>query len=297
MKSCDVYPPNPTSSSRSCYPYNWTSLKPGSTVYIHGSAMPHFINTVWSSITVPIVIVSGDCDETMPIDVLPTESKFLTFLDNPMLIAWFSQNQIAEKAHPKIRSIPIGLDYHTLSVHRGHVWGPQQTPKKQEETLIQIQPVSDRLLKAYANFQFSITTQFAQDRHLALQELNKDIVVYEERPVNRQTTWINQSKYQFVISPHGGGLDCHRTWEALALGCYPIVRASPIINLFKGLPVLIVNSWKDVTPELLAGFAKFWASRPPPYDQLYLRFWTDQIREVATVATVATNALPESSPE
>jgi hypothetical protein len=53
--------------------------------------------------------------------------------------------------------------------------------------------------------------------------------------------------HAFVASPHGNGLDCHRTWEALALGCIPIVKRSPIDKVFQGLPVWIVGSWKEVT--------------------------------------------------
>jgi hypothetical protein len=294
LKRCDVYPPNPTSSTRSCYSHDWASLKPGATVYIHGSAMPHFIRAVWPIVNVPIVIVSGDCDQTMPIDAFFSEHHFIAFLEDPRLIAWFSQNQIAVTAHPKVHSIPIGLDYHTLSVQEGHPWGSQQSPKEQEEDLILFRNAapSDRILKAYANFQFSMNTPFAKDRQEAIEQLDKELVVYEETPVKRLVTWSKQTNYQFVISPHGGGLDCHRTWEALALGCYPIVRVSPIVNLFKGLPVLIVNSWKDVTPELLRSFTEFWKKRPPPYEQLYLRFWTDRIREAVTDALLASS--PES---
>ena len=56
-------------------------------------------------------------------------------------------------------------------------------------------------------------------------------------------------KYRFIISPHGNGLDCHRTWEALALGCYPIIKSSPLDCMFEGLPVIIVNNWNEVTPD------------------------------------------------
>ena len=55
----------------------------------------------------------------------------------------------------------------------------------------------------------------------------------------------------FVVSPRGHGYDCHRTWEALALGCIPIVKHSPIDHVFDHLPVLIVREWSDVNRELL----------------------------------------------
>jgi hypothetical protein len=60
--------------------------------------------------------------------------------------------------------------------------------------------------------------------------------------------------YKYVLSPHGNGLDCHRTWEALILGCIPIMKTSALDPMFDGLPVLIVKNWSDVTQELLDTF-------------------------------------------
>ena len=40
-------------------------------------------------------------------------------------------------------------------------------------------------------------------------------------------------KYTFILSPAGIGLDCHRTWEALCLGCIPIVCIPEFKNLFE----------------------------------------------------------------
>ena len=57
----------------------------------------------------------------------------------------------------------------------------------------------------------------------------------EEKPVSRLITWNKQKDFAFVICPHGGGLDCHRNWEALCLGCIPIVKTSKIDNLYKDL--------------------------------------------------------------
>ena len=60
------------------------------------------------------------------------------------------------------------------------------------------------------------------------------------------------SQHKFVVSPLGYGQDCHRTWEALAVGSIPIVRASNLASMFYRLPILVVNGWQDVTPKLLA---------------------------------------------
>jgi hypothetical protein len=271
MKSCDVYPMHPVSSTRHCYEYDWTALKPLSSVYVIGSALPDFLLRAWPHIRVPIVLVTGDCDQTMPFDVL-SEQQFKQFMAHPNLLAWFSQNLVLE--HPKLHQIPIGMDYHTLSENTHHPWGPQQTPQNQEYMLTQIQKREGvRERKAYANFQFSMQTRYAQDRRDALKEIPADAVYYEPSLVNRFKTWVKQSKYEFVISPFGGGLDCHRTWEALALGSIPIIHSSPLNKMFEGLPVIIVDSWTDISFMKSPSIQK----DPSLYPKLTLKYWTDLI--------------------
>ena len=51
---------------------------------------------------------------------------------------------------------------------------------------------------------------------------------------------------RFVLSPRGAGEDCYRTWEALYLGCIPVVKSSAIDAVFQDLPVLIVDDWKSI---------------------------------------------------
>jgi hypothetical protein len=69
----------------------------------------------------------------------------------------------------------------------------------------------------------------------------------------------------FVLSPRGNGLDCFRTWEALSLGTIPIVkRSGPFDEIYKGLPVLLVGRWEDVTLELLERTLQEWRHRRFP---------------------------------
>lgn len=58
-------------------------------------------------------------------------------------------------------------------------------------------------------------------------------------------------QYKFILSPQGAGLDCHRTWEALMVGCIPIVKSSSINEIYKDLPIVIVNKWEDLSIEFL----------------------------------------------
>jgi hypothetical protein len=131
--------------------------------------------------------------------------------------------------------------------------------------------------KAFANFQFSMGTRFGPDRKEALATIPKDLVYYPEKPTNRFLTWAIQHEYIFVVSPWGGGIDCHRTWEALALGCVPILRSSELDPMFKDLPVLIVNSWSEVTRERLDAFLKDYVPQEKIPEKLTLKYWVDKI--------------------
>lgn len=59
------------------------------------------------------------------------------------------------------------------------------------------------------------------------------------------------SRYQFVISPRGKGIDCYRTWQALHVGSIPIVEASTINSLYEDLPIVVVERWTDLSAEML----------------------------------------------
>ena len=87
-------------------------------------------------------------------------------------------------------------------------------------------------------------------------------------------------KYKYVISPHGNGLDCHRTWESLALGCIPIIKTSPLDRMFEGLPVLIVKNWSDITQELLNTFEP-----SGNLDKLRLNYWNELLGKYKNVVS------------
>lgn len=91
----------------------------------------------------------------------------------------------------------------------------------------------------------------------------------------REATWRTMSQYAFCASPHGHGLDCHRTWEALALGCIPIVKSSALDDLYAQFPVWIVNDWSEVT--LGAMRARIATMSECSLDSLRLERWTMEI--------------------
>jgi hypothetical protein len=94
----------------------------------------------------------------------------------------------------------------------------------------------------------------------------------------REDAWMNQMEYAFVCSPSGGGLDCHRTWEALVLGCVPIVKSSGMDRVFEGLPVWIVGDWHEVTLEACLAKKEEFAGKIYDYQRLGLEYWIKRIQ-------------------
>jgi hypothetical protein len=259
LNSCTRKSPIPVPDFDGLNPSLYDNLEDNEILHVCPQALKNFVSKVLPKLTKPFILMTNNSDWTIPEDV---QSEFEILIDHPLLVHWFSQNCVLD--HPKMTRIPIGLDYHTLTPTRKqqfawsqperHPWGIKQDPIYQEQQLMQFKNLSkpfwERDVKAYANFQFLMTTRYGRvDRVDAYNTVPKDLVYYEPSKCIRTTSWGNMIEYAFTLSPQGNGLDCHRTWEALCLGCIPIIKSSGIDPLFEGLPIWIVSSWKEVTKE------------------------------------------------
>ena len=269
LKSCDIHNPTPKSSSDFLEPSVYSNLPAGSTVYVCTEAIPTFLETYLPLAKGPIILVSGDSD--LPFSVKPI------ILENPKILHWFAQNCIIE--HPKVTPIPIGLDYHTVAT-QDHHWSPKMSPKTQEKQLKEFAGIepnrSRRDHRAYGNFLLNISRG---NRRSAYEQIPKELMIYEHGFVIRPITWWKQASTAFTVSPHGNGLDCHRTWETLALGGIPIVQSSSLDKLYEGLPVLIVKEWSEVSKELLEQTIEKFHLRKFEQQRLTLGYWIQKIKE------------------
>lgn len=256
-------------------------------IYVSNADMRSFFRFI-GQIQKKFILVSGDADEVCPDDILSPD-EFQTLLSCDKLVHWYSQNcMIArEKMHPKMSKIPIGLDYHSIS-RGGHSWGKKKTPLQQEIELDQIaeqsKPINERQMKCYSNFHFSIHAahipRFVQDRIDAIEQISRDLVYYEPKKIPRVETFKHQCEFVFVISPHGNGNDCHRTWESLVLGNIVIVKTSHLDDLYEGLPVWIVKEWNEVTEENMRRIYREYVEEGRLFDsfeKLKLSYWREKI--------------------
>jgi hypothetical protein len=288
LKSCDVYNREPQSSSRHIDNDYIDKIKDYDIVHICSwLTITIFMKTIVPYLTKKIIVVSNDSDMDAPIfekyvgpgDEIAKE-EICAFINSDLCIHWFTQN--CTLYHPKVTPIPIGLDYHTVSSN-GSLWGvPNNSPIEQENILNEIKKnalhFSDRINKCYGNCNFNIDNRYySQERIDCINQVPSSVAFFESQQINRNQTWINQSKYTFVLSSAGGGIDCHRTWEALILGCIPIVRRFniPHDNVYDDLPVLIIDKWSDITQELLNKTIEEFKTKSFNYDKLTLKYWTN----------------------
>lgn len=249
-------------------------------VYIKVDFLKKLTNVI-NKINFNFILVTGSGDYTIPTDIFERYQDFLQLIENKKIIKWYSQNCIVEH-HPKLVKIPIGLDYHTLS-NCSNFWGEQKTPLEQEKELISIcsnvKPFWERKLICYSNFHFiDYGNKFGYSRKDIINTVPKELVYYEPTKIKRVETWITQTEYSFVISPFGNGLDCHRTWEALILGCIVIVKKSPLDCLYDELPVLVVNEWCDITESLLEKTIVDFKNKTFDYNKLTLEYYISKIK-------------------
>lgn len=285
LKSCDVYSINTKSSCNNDYSYlinmiNMNKMFDGISIYVCSDLLQYFVKQILPKINKNFILVSGDSDLCVPKETL-TYQEFSILINSVFLLKWVSQNTQLQN-NPKIIQMPIGLDYHTIGNNPSHKWklkAENHLPFYQEETLLKIKsnsnPFYERIPKIYVNF--SLTNDRFGDRVNSVKSISKDLIVLNNSFTKRTFNWQIMSTYMFVLSPFGNGMDCHRTWEALCLGCIPIVKAPNFKKMFENLPVLIVDNWSEVNKELLLKTITEFKQRTFNYEKLSLKYWTDKI--------------------
>jgi len=60
----------------------------------------------------------------------------------------------------------------------------------------------------------------------------------------------------FVLAPEGNGVATHRAWETFYVGSVAVIREVNAMTdaQYRGLPVMLVRDWDEVTPRALACF-------------------------------------------
>lgn len=112
------------------------------------------------------------------------------------------------------------------------------------------------------------------DRNNILKRFNKNGIKYHwETGLTFEEYCESMSKFKFVISPPGNGIDCFRTYEALYFNCIPIVIKNYIYDCWKELPIIQVNDYSEVTYDLLYSYL----NKEYNMEKLYFTYWKNLI--------------------
>ena len=284
LKSCSIRHPNPQTAEVNLHEYlENMNQHENMSIYVNSHSLATFVDVYLSRIHCKFFLVSGDSDLGVPEEVL-NEQQLQNLLSNPYLIKWFAQNLLA-KATDKLCHLPIGLDYHTILQDPSHWWRMEcdnegYLPGEQEILLKSIRdkskPFYERSKKIFCNVHFR-PDRYKQ-RECAVAAIPEELMDKANQHLARSQTWNRKAQNTFVLSPFGNGYDCHRTWEALCLGCIPIMKVPEFSELFEGLPVINVEEWSDITSEFLEKRVEELKSTSVNMEKLTLAYWVKQFR-------------------
>lgn len=225
-------------------------------IFIYTDFVHEFMHKFSNYLSEDTIIITHNSDCSI-------NDTHISYLNNPKIKKWFCQNRYIN--HPKLFSLPIGIA-NSQWLH-GNL----------------------TLLKEV------ISTNFSKE-NLIYKNFNKSTNPNHRNQVDFEThtngffmqattsfkEYIKQIKQSyFSFAPLGNGNDCHRIWECLYLNCVPVVpKSSPCFDEFQHLPILFVDSYKDVTRDFLTkNIDNFYPFSKFNLDMLDLNYWETKINE------------------
>src|SRR5437588_6699849 len=275
-------------------PQRYRNIRDGELVWVRVSWLRSFVQQVLPLVSAKFVLVTGDSDSCVPSEL---GDLARVILESPKVAHWYTQDFDGSVPSKRISPIPIGIDYHMLSERP--IWGEDVSSPEQQEAVLntvaaQLRPCKDRIPKVYVDFAWQKglgLRAYRRFRPLAgacLREGRRKIarklrdnenIFSQNGPLPRTELWRKRGEYAFVLSPHGTGLDCHRTWEALALGHIVLVPASSLDPLYEGLPVVALKRWDEITTENLRKWLSQFHGSCGIQEKLKSSYWIAQMRK------------------
>jgi hypothetical protein len=198
----------------------------------------------------PVVLVTSDGDRAVPSSY--DERTVRALLDSPRVVRWMTQNYDGTVEHRKLRAMPIGFDLHTAP----------------RALLVPARRAQRRAVLCDA-----LTPSHPERAGMRAALEGNALVTFLDRRVPADELMELYASFEFVLSPRGNGLDCHRTWEVVLAGSIAITRSSSLDAMYAGFPVVVVREWHEVTAENLGRWAR--AARRAVLPRLEFGYWLE----------------------
>ena len=182
----------------------------------------------------------------------------------PCVVKWFAQNVAYD--HPDLIPIPIGLENKT-GICKEDLVGRRDWFVENLDKLIAKEKNTEEV---YCNWEIIYNPE---GRDNVLSQLNTKYV-WKNKGYTYSDYWNKISEYKFIICPAGRlNSDTIRLWEALYIGCFPVAIKHPAHKEYTELPIIQVDNWSEVTPELLQSSL----NKTYNMEMLYMPYWIERI--------------------
>lgn len=273
-------------------PHFMDCLEPGVVLLVSLNWLDHFFRFMYDQINVPFVLVTGGYSDSYAPGAIKLDHVF-NDIRQSKIIHWFSINCNHNPDPNRFTCIPLGM-------YALNVYGPSAIPtlKKFAAHTVFAKHSPSHITSA-ANASYDIIVSFNVNSIPRLRAgiwnmfcggtledavtmwttpflftNSKNITALCFNRIELAKTYDIITRNKFVLSPHGAGLDCYRTWETLLLGGYPVVMEGSLDSMYHDLPVLILDNWDDLTLDLLQKTAIKFSSTNYTYESLYTSYYT-----------------------
>lgn len=226
--------------------------RPGS-----GSNLSTWAEYVLPNIKQDFILVTTDGDVSVPDEI--SDDVLGAIISNRYLRRWYTQNfnELADFVDDRIIGIPIGLDAHTPS--------DLGTWLDYGNALKDLNENHHALMKSkkiFIDFGTNISHPFRTEiiRQLKWKSQYKIL----RKRIKKKKLINEYLQNGSVLSVRGNGHDCHRTWEALAVGVPVIVYTPEINNLLRQYGIYSVTDRSELySKNLLNDAMQHYSANPP----------------------------------
>jgi hypothetical protein len=185
------------------------------------------------------------------------------------IVHWFSQNVNVDEAN--VSCIPI-------AVENEYIFKPEVKQKLMFKLSVNQTEKDDKIFLC-----FNPDTN-KKERHSAIEYFSDKhwaVIKSGQNNINMVNSYFDEmARHKFVLSPDGNGIDVIRTWEALYIGCVPVVKRHVFTEeLSKQVPMIIVDDWRAVTHEYLLYRYHILSEKFFNFNCMRMSYWKDTINK------------------
>lgn len=238
------------------------NVEEGELLYVTGNQVKKFFLEIAPNIKNKFSVITAQWD-------FGPDESFLNLMPEN-LINWWTIN--CHLYHPKIKSIPLGLQ----NLHWRWDGNIQSSP-----TTYRKFKTNEKTKGIIASFSVNNNPSERTECVEVAEKLGADFRMFQSKDrqdENYVLDYFNQvSQYKFVLCPWGAGIDTHRLWESLYLGSIPITRYDKVYEDFSDYPILFIDRWSELLTLDLELEYSILNKRLQEETRIYFDHWKDRI--------------------